>query len=147
MARIFTDCYEMIREIDRELKVCGITVPVKHYQNKALEGSDRNTKELIGVNFIITRPFLKKKEMLDFVFKSEGDQIERYCYQEIEDRTSGQSLNPGNSYSIRMDLWQKLMSRDKEGRFDYTYSERINEFEQVPTLEGPEEMLNQRIFT
>lgn len=126
MARIFKDCLEMIQEMDRELKVSGITVPVKHYQNQKLEGSDQNTKELIGVNFIISKPFLKKREMLDFVFKGEADNIEHYCHAELQDRINRSGVNPGESYKIRMDLWQKLMSKDAEGKFDYTYSERIN---------------------
>ena len=126
MARIFKDCLEMIQEIDRELKVSGITVPVKHYQNQELTGEDRNTKELIGVNFIISKPWLKKREMLDFLFKEEASKIEEYCKQEILDRIDRRGLNPGNSYKIRMDLWQKLMSKANGEKFDYTYSERIN---------------------
>lgn len=126
MARIFKDCLEMIQEMDRELKVSGITVPIKHYQNQPLEGENQNTKELIGVNFIISKPFLKKREMLNFVFKEEADKIEKYCLTEIEDRINRQGLNPGNSYKIRVDLWQKLMSKTDGEKFDYTYSERIN---------------------
>lgn len=128
MARIFKDCLEMIQEMDRELKVSGITVPVKHYQNQELTGQNQNTKELIGVNFIISKPWLKKREMLDFLFKDEAQKIEDYCNQEILDRVDRRRLNPGNSYKIRMDLWQKLMSKGKRDvdQFDYTYSERIN---------------------
>lgn len=112
--------------MDRELKVSGITVPVKHYQNQELTGENQNTKELIGVNFIITKPWLQKREMLEFLFKDEAQRIEDYCKQEILDRIDRRGLNPGNSYKIRMDLWQKLMSKNENGRFDYTYSERIN---------------------
>lgn len=126
MARIFKDCLEMVQEIDRELKVSGITVPVKHYQNKELTGEDQNTKELIGVNFVISKPFLKKKEMLEFMFKEEADNIEEYCKQELLDRVNRAGLNPGNSYKIRLDLWQSLMSKKDGEKFDYTYSERIN---------------------
>ena len=57
----------MIREMDRELKVSGITVPVNHYQNQELSGDDRLTKELIGVSFVISKPYLGKREMLDLV--------------------------------------------------------------------------------
>jgi thymidylate synthase len=131
MARIFKDCLEMVQEMDRELKVSGITVPVKHYQNKKLEGDSQNTKELTGVNFIISKPYLKKKEMLEFLFKEEADNIEKYCEQEIADRTCGEPLNPGNSYKIRLDLWQSLMSKDDGDKFDYTYSERINNLHQL----------------
>jgi thymidylate synthase len=126
MARIFKDCLEMVQEMDRELKVSGITVPVKHYQNKELFGENQNTKELIGVNFIISKPSLKKKEMLEFLFKDEADNIEKYCEQELLDRVNRDGLNPGNSYKIRLDLWQSLMSKKDGEKFDYTYSERIN---------------------
>lgn len=131
MARIFKDCLEMIREMGRELKSSGITVPIKHYQNIALEGDDMNTKELIGVNFIISKPQLKKKEMLDFMFGNEANNIEDYCKQEILDRIDRNCLNPGNSYKIRLDLWQKLMSKEDSNKFDYTYSERINYLNQL----------------
>ena len=126
MARIFKDCLEMVQEMDRELKVSGITVPVKHYQNKELFGENQNTKELIGVNFIISKPSLKKKEMLEFLFKDEANNIEKYCEQELLDRVNREGLNPGNSYKIRLDLWQSLMSKKDGEKFDYTYSERIN---------------------
>jgi thymidylate synthase len=116
----------MVQEMDRELKVSGITVPVKHYQNKELVGENQNTKELIGVNFIISKPSLKKKEMLEFLFKDEADNIEKYCEQELLDRVNRDGLNPGNSYKIRLDLWQSLMSKKDGEKFDYTYSERIN---------------------
>lgn len=134
MARIFKDNLEMIQEMDRELKVSGITVPVQHYQNQKLEGENQNTKELVGVNFIILKPYLKKREMLKFVFKDEADNIEKYCNQEIQDRVSGECLNPGNSYKIRLDLWQKLMSKEIGGKFDYTYSERISDYYQIENV-------------
>ena len=124
----------MIQEMDRELKVAGITVPVKHYQNQVLEGEDQNTKELVGVNFIISKPFLNKREMLEFVFKAEAENIEQYCIQELQDRIDRRGLNPGNSYKIRLDLWQSLMSKSNQGMFDYTYSERINYNEQLDNV-------------
>lgn len=126
MARIFKDCLEMVQEMDRELKVSGITVPVKHYQNKELTGENQNTKELIGVNFVISKPSLRKKDMLQFLFKDEADNIEKYCEQEFLDRINREGLNPGNSYKVRLDLWQSLMSKKDGEKFDYTYSERIN---------------------
>lgn len=136
MARIFKDCLEMIQEMDRELKISGITVPVKHYQNQKLVGKDQNTKELIGVNFIISKPWLKKREMLDFLFKDEAQKIEDYCHQELLDRIDRRGLNPGNSYKIRMDLWQQLMSKGARevDQFDYTYSERINYVHQLDNV-------------
>lgn len=131
MARIFKDCLQAVQEMDRELKVAGITVPVQHYQNKKLEGENQNTKELIGVNFVITKPANKRKEMLEFIFKDSADKIMEYCQQELLDRVDRRGLNPGNSYKIRLDLWQKLMSTSNPDKFDYTYSERINYVNQL----------------
>lgn len=122
--RIFKDCLEMVKEIDRELLVQGITVPVKHYQNKKLKGKDKLTKELMGVSFLISKPLEKRSDMLKFVFNEESNNILKYCEQEFKDRISKVPLNPGNSYKIRKDLWQKFMVED-DSIFDYTYSERI----------------------
>jgi len=122
--RIFRDCEEMIKEIDRELLVCGISCPVKHYQNKKLHGEDQITKELIGLGFVIGKPLKKRDEMIKFVFGDEWEKIKAYCEQEHLDRVCGKPLNPGHSYKIRQDMWQKFMIND-ETAFDYTYSERI----------------------
>jgi thymidylate synthase len=122
--RIFKNCEEMIKEIDRELLVQGITVPVKHYQNKKLLGEEQNTKELVGVSFTISKPLEKRKEMLQFIFKKDANKIESYCIQEFKDRVNKVPLNPGESYKIRKDMWQKFMIGD-ETKFDYTYSERL----------------------
>lgn len=126
MGRIFRDCFQMVREIDRELSSCGITVPVKHYQNKELTGEDQNTKELIGVNFTISSPLRGVEDMIEFMFKDEAETVMAYCREEAEDRFNRPGSNPGKSWEIRMDLWQKLMSRNQEGKFDYTYSERLH---------------------
>ena len=125
----------MIREMDRELKVSGITVPVNHYQNQELSGDDRLTKELIGVSFVISKPYLGKREMLDFMFKDEAELIEKYCRAELSDRLDRSGVNPGKSWEIRRDLWQKLVSKTRqEGRFDYTYSERLHIFHKGPEI-------------
>ena len=124
MSRIFRNCFEMIQEMDRELFQAGIKVDVNHYQNKKLEGEDRYTKELTGVQFCISKPLVKRKEMLEFIFKDQADTIEYYCIQEFEDRTSRKPLNPGESYKIRQDMWQKFMVDDNT-KFDYTYAERL----------------------
>ena len=124
MTRIFRDCEQYIKEIDRELFQSGITVPVNHYQNKKLDGENKNTKEIIGVSACISNPLKKRKEMLEHIFKDDAERIEKYCIQEFKDRISPTPLNPGESYKIRKDIWQKFMVED-ETKFDYTYSERL----------------------
>lgn len=136
MSRIFRDCEEMIREIDRELYVSGITVPVNHYQNKILTGDNRLTKELIGVNFTISKPHLKRQEMLKFIFKDEAKKIDEYCWSEWEDRMNRDMPNPGKSYLIRKDLWQELMGKELDQMFDYTYSERLHTRSQFDNMIG-----------
>jgi len=155
MGRVFKNCLEMIKEIDRDLKVCGLTVPVKHYQNKKLVGENQLTKELIGVSFLISKPLVKRKEMLEFIFKEDANRIEKYCMQEHADRTSRRPLNPGNSYKIRKDMWHKFLTNPEKcdichgnkvilgaerkqetcwscdgageiQKFDYTYAERMS---------------------
>lgn len=135
MSRLFRNCLDCAKEMDRELKVSGITVPVKHYQNVKLEGNDQLTKELIGVHFTISNPMKNRYEMIEYIFKDEAKKIEDYCKQELADRVSGKVLNPGNSYKIRYDLWQKFMSKDtNDEKFDYTYAERINKYKQIDKI-------------
>lgn len=122
--RIYRDCFEMIQEVDRDLLVQGISVPVKHYQNIKLEGEDQVTKELMGVSFLISKPQRGREDMIRFIFKDDSDRIIDYCEQEFQDRISEEALNPGNSYKIRQDMWQKFMV-DDDSKFDYTYSERL----------------------
>ena len=124
MSRILRTCKEFAVELDRELYQSGITVEVSHYQNKKLEGKDRLTKEIVGVSFCISKPLLGRREMLEHLFKDDADRIEQYCIQEFKDRISPTPLNPGESYKIRKDMWQKFMVED-ETKFDYTYSERL----------------------
>ena len=122
MTRHFRNCEEYIKEIDRELFQSGIRVDVKHYQDKNLEGEDRYTKEIIAVSACINKPLVKRKEMLEHIYKDQADLIEAYCIQEFEDRTSPIPLNPGESYKIRPDMWMKFIHGEK---FSYTYSERL----------------------
>lgn len=124
MGRVFKNCEDMAMEIDRELCCSGITVEINHYQNKKLTGQDRVTKELMGVNFVISKPLEKRFEMLRYYFPDECLNIEKYCIQEFEDRVSKEDLNPGNSWKIRQDMWQKFMVDDST-KFDYTYNERF----------------------
>ena len=124
MSRMFRNCEDYIKEIDRELFQSGIKIEINHYQNKKLEGEDRFTKEIIGVDVCISKPLQKRFEMLQHIFGPKAEQIEQYCIQEFKDRISPIPLNPGNSYKIRQDLWQKFMV-DNDTKFDYTYSERL----------------------
>ena len=155
MGRIFKTCLDCAREMDRELKVSGLSVPIKHYQNIKLLGKDQLTKEIIGVNFAIIKPTTLRDEMIRFMFQvpekqpdgsarmiknpteffEDPDTIIKYCQTELADRIADEAMNPGRSYKIRYDLWQKFFERDADvEKFDYTYSERISAFKQLPNI-------------
>ncbi len=130
--RIFKNCYDAVNETLRDLYVKGQTIESNTYQDKKLEGEDRFVKELIGVSFIINKPLLKRKEALELIFKEDAKRIENYCIQEAKDRCSGEQLNPGNSYKIREDMWNKFL--ENGDKFSYTYSERLWENNQFKTV-------------
>ena len=76
--------------------------------------------------FCITKPNLgpDMDAALEYCFKEDWSRIRDYCEQEVKDRISGKALNPGNSYKIRLDMWQKFTEKN-QGKFAYTYSERM----------------------
>lgn len=127
--RIFTDVEQMVREVNRELKELGITVPISHYQDKIVKGDvGFFTKELIGYSFRVSDPTIKHNEMIDFIYANnpkEGERVRNFIEQEVKDRTSGLPLNPGNSYKHRINLWEEFI--EKDGKFSYQYAERIND--------------------
>lgn len=120
--RVYKTLYEAVNETLRDLKVRGISVECNSYQDKKLEGDDRFVKELIGVAFKVDKPLLDRDEVIRYIFKDDADRIISYCKQEIKDRCSGEPLNPGNSYKIRSDMWNKFLT---DGKFSYQYAERF----------------------
>lgn len=132
--RIFPNIKAALNETARDLLVRGIRVECNSYQDKKLEGEDRFVKELIGVAFKISKPLEDWKGAIDYMFpdKEEAERIYQYCLQEIKDRTSGEPLNPGNSYKIRADMWNKFLEGGE--KFSYQYAERFwtnNQFKTV----------------
>lgn len=130
--RIFKRLVDAENEVLRDLRIRGISVECNSYQDKKLEGEDRFVKELIGVAFKVDKPLLERDEAIRYIFKEDSERIIEYCKQEIKDRCSGQPLNPGNSYKIRSDMWNKFLEGGK--RFSYQYAERFwtnNQFRTV----------------
>lgn len=123
--RIFKTIYDALNETSRDIKVRAITTECKSYQDKKLEGEDRFVKELIGVDFKIDKPLLDRDKAIHYMFKdeAEAEKIINYCNQEIADRCSGEPLNPGNSYKIRSDMWNKFL--EGSNKFSYQYAERL----------------------
>lgn len=127
--RIFSDVEQMAREVNRELKELGITVPISHYQDKDVKGDEGfYTKELIGYTFKVSDPTIRHQEMIDFMYRNdpeEGERVRKFIDQEVADRTSGVPMNPGNSVQNRMNVWEQFL--EENGKFSYQYAERIND--------------------
>jgi thymidylate synthase len=123
--RIYKTIVEALDETARDIKVRSITTECKSYQDKKLEGKERFVKELIGVDFKIDKPLLNRDDAIRYMFRDpeEAEKIINYCKQEIKDRCSGEPLNPGNSYKIRADMWNKFL--EGTGKFSYQYAERL----------------------
>lgn len=121
--RIYKTIKDALNETFRDLKVRGISVECNSYQDKKLEGEDRFVKELMGVAFKIDKPLLNRDEAIRYTFGDDAERIIKYCKQEIKDRCSGKPLNPGNSYKIRQDMWNKFLEHNN--KFSYQYAERL----------------------
>lgn len=115
--RIYSNSFELMSEMGRELNSYGQIVKPKTYQNKVIEGNeDFITKELICQQYCLTSlgdpvwlfVFSHSKEWADAEFQERID---------ISDIT-----NPGKAWELRKDLWEQFLVK---GKFDYTYNERM----------------------
>ena len=115
--RIYSNSFELMSEMGRELNSYGQTVKPKTYQNKRIEGNeDFITKEIICQQYCLTSlgdpvwlfVFSHSKEWADAEFQERID---------ISDIT-----NPGKAWELRKDLWEQFLVN---GKFDYTYNERM----------------------
>lgn len=115
--RIYSNSFELMSEMGRELNSYGQIVKPKTYQNKVIEDNeDFITKELICQQYCLTSlgdpvwlfVFSHSKEWADAEFQERID---------ISDIT-----NPGKAWELRKDLWEQFLVN---GKFDYTYNERM----------------------
>lgn len=122
--RIYSNSFELMSEMGRELNSYGQLVKPKTYQNKVIEGNeDFITKELICQQYCLTSLgdpvwlfiFSHSREWADAEFKERVSLDEEFC----------RPWNPGKAWELRKDLWQPLFSKSDKDFFDYTYSERM----------------------
>ena len=115
--RIYSNSFELMSELGRELNSYGQTVKPKTYQNKVIEGKEEfETKELICQQYCLTSlgdpvwlfVFSHSKEWADAEFKERID--------------TSEVINPGKAWELRKDLWEQFLV---DGKFDYTYNERM----------------------
>lgn len=113
--RIYLNCEEAITDIGRELKKVASNVHTQTYQNKDIaDNPDFNTKELQHFNFAIINTDDKDK-MPNATLEWLGT--------EFFERILPVPANPGIAYKLRPEVWNEFLV---DGKFDYTYSERIH---------------------
>ena len=129
--RIFSNAYELMSEIGRELNSYGQIVKPKTYQNKVIDGNDDFvTKEVICQQYCLTS--LPDPDWL-FVYTKTRE----WADAEFEERIDRKGVNPGKAWELNKDMWEQFLAKDETGEslnsFDYTYSQRIN---YVPDITG-----------
>lgn len=133
--RIYSNSFELMSELGRELNSYGQTVKPKTYQNKRIEGNeDFITKELICQQYCLTS--LGDPIWL-FVFSHSKEWADAEFQERITFEPNGEPWNPGEAWKLRRDLWEQFLVKEeisfvgnethKEYHeiFEYTYSERI----------------------
>lgn len=119
--RIYQNFKEMYSETLRNLQEFGITRTKKSIQNQI---GDIKIKEIQGECFTIE----KHDDMYDLlkeVFGGEYQIIREWVEEEFKERVSPEYLNPGEAYKLRKDVWDEFLNDGEEGKFGYTYNERI----------------------
>jgi thymidylate synthase len=123
MSRIFDDVELAIDELRRNVSELGTTVELKTYQNINIAGNpDFITKELIGESFKITEA-VSSEAALEYIHETRGEGWRNFVVQEFDERLSEDHVNPGDSWRLVGDYWNKFFN--KSGKHDYTYNERI----------------------
>lgn len=133
--RIYSNSFELMSELGRELNSYGQIVRPKTYQNKVIEGNeDFATKELICQQYCLTS--LGDPVWL-FVFSHSKEWADAEFQERITFEPNGEPWNPGEAWKLRRDLWEQFLVKEeisfvgnethKEYHeiFEYTYSERI----------------------
>ncbi len=133
--RIYSNSFELMSEMGRELNSYGQTVKPKTYQNKVIEGKEEfETKELICQQYCLTS--LGDPVWL-FVFSHSKEWADAEFQERITFEPNGEPWNPGEAWKLRRDLWEQFLVKEeisfvgnethKEYHeiFEYTYSERI----------------------
>ena len=114
--RIYSNSFELMSELGRELNSYGQTVKPKTYQNKVIEGKEEfETKELICQQYCLT-------SLGDPIWLFVFSHSKEWADAEFEERIVWYELNPGKAWELRKDLWEQFLVK---GKFDYTYNERM----------------------
>lgn len=121
--RIFDDCYELMSEVRRDTFEMGAIVKPKSMQNKNIEGDiNYETKEILNYSYCLLT--LAKEEYLFNGTQTDIETTKKWAIAEFNERVDPRGLNPGTAWEIRKEIWKEFIN--EEGKFDYSYSERLN---------------------
>ncbi len=113
--RIFRTFSEAEEEIRRELAERSISVMPETMQDKVVgENEDYLTKEIQNFSYTVTQPNL-----------ADLHPTQPWADLEFAERVGRQRVNPGEAWKARADVWTEFLEAD--GRFSYTYPERIGD--------------------
>lgn len=121
--RIYTNAYELMSEMGRNLWEMGLENKPKTYQNKDISNNeDFVTKELICEQYCLTS--IPDVDNL-FIHTHSRDWAEA----EFQERLDRNRVNPGRAWELRKEVWEEfLVDNPVLGKkFDYSYGERMNE--------------------
>lgn len=124
--RIFRGVGEMLKEVERELFEMGITNFTNTMQDKNVKDDPllSETKELMGYSYGLTS-WEDKERMFETCREPLKQEGLSYSQREFKDRINPYPFNPGLSWHLRKEIWEKFL--EPGGIFSYTYSERMNE--------------------
>ena len=126
--RIYSNAHDLMSEMGRELTSYGKIVKPKTYQNKVIEGNEQFiTKEIICQQYCLTA--LPDTEWL-FVYTNTA----AWAMAEFAERIDPTQVNPGDAYLENPLMWSQFLREN--GKFDYTYSERLNRLVNSPVPNG-----------
>ena len=135
--RIYQSAIEAVKEIERDLWEMGHKVKTRTYQDKHVEDDEGfQSKELVAYSFTLT----DGKDWQD-IFSTLGMKDHNSCIayvleefvRRIDPNFPLTELNPGVSYLNREEIWKKFL--EPNGKFSYTYPERIHGSMQREALE------------
>lgn len=115
--RIYQNFKEAYSETLRNLQEFGV---IKHKKSSQNQVGDFEIKEIQGESFTIEKHD-DMYELLEEVIPGIRDWVEA----EFQERISPEYLNPGEAYKLRKDIWDEFLNDGEEGKFGYTYNERI----------------------
>jgi len=112
--RIYEDFNTALDEIKRDLAEMGITIHPQTMQDKYVADDDNYTTTELQ-NYVYT--VIDAVKSIDQLHPSQP-----WAEEEFNERISCGRVNPGTAYLHREEVWDEFLH---DGKFAYTYSERI----------------------